>query len=156
MVEIDVPGQRPYRFEHLALDLNGTIALDGNMIQGVPEGLELLRNLVDIIIVTADTWGKAQKFGKGLRIKIHKVDPGDGQVQKLKLVQQLSSETTVSIGNGPNNASTLRESILGECVLVPEGTSSEAIANYDLVMSDINAVLDLLAKPQRLIATFRK
>ena len=156
MIEIDVPGQRAYRFEHLVLDLNGTISLDGEIIEGVPERLDLLRGMVDISIVTADTRGRAQELGKSLRVKIHKVAPNDEQTQKLKLVQQLGSETTVSIGNGSNDASMLKESILGICVLGPEGTASEAIASCDLVVSDINTALDLLLEPARLIATLRR
>jgi len=156
LIEIGIPGQRAYRFEHLVLDLNGTISLDGDIIEGVPGRLDLLRRLVNIFIITADTRGRAQELGKGLRVKIHKVDPGDEQAQKLKLVQQLGSETTVSVGNGSNDASMLKESILGICVLGPEGTSSEAIASCDLVVSDINAALDLLLKPDRLIATLRR
>ena len=156
MIEIDIPGQRTYRFEYLVFDLNGTLSLDGNIIEGVRERLDLLRGMVDILIVTADTRGRAQELEQSLQVKIHKVDPGDEQAQKLKLVQQLGNETTVSIGNGSNDASILKESILGICVLGPEGTSSEAIANCDLVISDINAALDLLLKPERLIATLRK
>jgi soluble P-type ATPase len=49
----------------------------------------------------------------------------------------------------------LKESRLGICVLGPEGTSSEAISNCDLVISNINAALDLLLNPERLIATLR-
>jgi len=138
------------------LDLNGTITLDGNIIEGVPKRLELLRDLVDIIIVTADTRGKAQELGQGLRVQIYKVNPGGEQAQKFKLLQQLGRETTVSIGNGSNDVSMLKESILGICVLGPEGASSEAIANCDLAIADINAALDLLLKPERLIATLRK
>jgi P-type E1-E2 ATPase len=138
------------------LDLNGTISFDGNIIEGVPERLELLNRSVDIIIVTADTTGKAQEVGQSLRIKIHKIGHGDEQVQKLELVRQLGRNTTVSIGNGSNDASMLKGSILGICVLGPEGASSAAIANCDLVISDINAALDLLIKPERLIATLRR
>ena len=156
MIEVEIPGQCAYRFEHLVLDLNGTISLDGSVIEGVPERLELLGRLVDITIVTADTRGRAQELGKSLRVKAYKVDPGDEQAQKLKLVRQLGSENTVSIGNGSNDASILKESILGICVLGPEGTSSEAMANCNLVISDINAALDLLIKPERLIATLRR
>ena len=156
MIEIDIPGQRTYGLEHLVLDLNGTLSLDGGIIEGVTKRLDLLRSMVDILIVTADTRGRARKLEESLRVKIHKVDPGDEQAQKLKLVQQLGSETTVAIGNGSNDASMLEESILGICVLGPEGTSSKAIANCDLVISDINAALDLLLKPDRLIATLRR
>ncbi|OPY12184.1 MAG: hypothetical protein A4E70_02409 [Syntrophus sp. PtaU1.Bin005] len=156
MIEIDVPGKGVYRFEHLVLDLNGTISLDGAVIEGVPERLELLGRLVDIVIVTADTRGKAQELGEDLRVKIHILHPGDEQEQKFRLVRQLGSEVTVSMGNGSNDASMLKESGLGICILGPEGASSETMANCDLVISDINAALDLLLKPGRLIATLRR
>jgi P-type E1-E2 ATPase len=156
LIEVSIPGQRTYRLEHLVLDLNGTISLDGNIIDGVEERIDALHDLLNVIIVTADTRGSAQELGQSLRVKIHKVDPGDEPVKKLTLVQQLGSESTVSIGNGSNDASMLKESILGICVLGPEGVSSEAITSCDLVISDINAALDLLLKPERLIATLRK
>lgn len=156
MIEITISGRGQYKFEHLVLDLNGTIALDGKIIEGVPGRLELLRELVDVVIVTSDTRGTAQELEKSLQVKIYKVDSGDEQAKKLNLVQQLGRDTTVSIGNGSNDASMLKESILGICVLGPEGTSSEAIMNCDLVISNINAALDLLLKPERLIATLRK
>jgi P-type E1-E2 ATPase len=156
LIEIDVPGKGVYRFEHLVLDLNGTISLDGAVIEGVPERLELLGRLVDIVIVTADTRGKAQELGEDLRVKIHILHPGDEQEQKFRLVRQLGSEVTVSMGNGSNDASMLKESGLGICILGPEGASSETMANCDLVISDINAALDLLLKPGRLIATLRR
>jgi len=156
LIEIDIPGKGVYRFEHLVLDLNGTISLDGAVIEGVSERLELLRRLVDIVIVTADTQGKAQELGEDLRVKIHILHPGDEQKQKLRLVRQLGSAVTVSMGNGSNDASMLKESGLGICILGPEGASSETMANCDLVISDINAALDLLLKPGRLIATLRR
>jgi len=151
-----MPGQRVYGLEHLVLDLNGTISLDGHIIEGVPERLDLLRNLLNILIVTADTRGRVQESEKRLRVKTHSVDSSDEQAQKLNLVQQLGSETTISIGNSSNDASMLKESILGICVLGPEGASIEAITNCNLVVPDINAALDLLIKPERLIATLRK
>ncbi len=156
MIEVSIPGQRIYRIEHLVLDLNGTISLDGNVIEGVAERLDALHSLLDISIVTADTRGRAKELGNSLQVKIHKVDPGNEQDQKRSLVQQLGSESTVSIGNGANDVSMLRESILGICVLGPEGASADAMTSGDLVVPGINAALDLLTKPERLIATLRE
>ena len=34
MIEIDIPGYRTFRFQHLVLDVNGTIAKDGQLIAG--------------------------------------------------------------------------------------------------------------------------
>ena len=156
MIEITIPGIGQHRFEHLVLDLNGTIALDGNIMEGVPVRLELLRELVDIVLVTADTRGRGQELGNSLRVKIHKVDPGDEQAQKLKLVRQLGGGTTVSIGNGSNDVYMLKESILGIRVVSAEGASYEAVTSWDVIVPDINVALDLLIKPERLIATLRK
>jgi P-type E1-E2 ATPase len=156
LIEVTIPGRGEYRLEHLVLDLNGTIAFDGDIIEGVPERLELLRELIDIVLITADTRGRAQKLKQSLRVNMHKIYPGNEQTQKLELVKELGQESTVSIGNGSNDASMLRESMLGVCVLGPEGASSEALKNCDLVIPDINAALDLLTKPERLIATLRK
>ena len=125
MIEIAIPGRGEYKFEHLVLDLNGTLTLDGKIIEGVSDRLGLLRKTIDVLVVTADTRGKAQELGQSLRVKIHKVKPGDEQAQKLKLVQELGKDTTVSIGNGSNDALMLKESILGICVLGSEGTSFE-------------------------------
>lgn len=156
MIEVTIPGRGKYKFEHLVLDLNGTVALDGSILEGVPERLDLLGSLVDITIVTADTRGRAQELGKSSRVKIYRVDPGDERTEKLRLVQQLGKETAVSVGNGSNDSFMLKESSPGICILGPEGASSEAMANSDLVTADINAALDLLLNPERLIASWRR
>jgi P-type E1-E2 ATPase len=156
LIEVKIPGQRAYKFEYLVLDLNGTISLDGEIIAGVPERIESLRNLVNIIILTADTRGRAQELGKKLKAEIRIIQPGEEQVQKLRLIQELDYEKTVAIGNGANDVLMLKESALGICVLGPEGAATEAMHNSHLIISDINMALDLLMKPERLIATLRK
>jgi soluble P-type ATPase len=72
------------------------------------------------------------------------------------LVEQLGSDITISLGNGSYDSWMLKESVLGICVLGAEGTSTEAIVNCDLLAPNINVALDLLTKPNRLIATLRK
>ena len=156
MIEVKIPGRSVYKFEYLVLDLNGTVSLDGEIMTGVPERIESLRNLINIVILTADTRGKAEELGKKLQVEIRKVHSGDEQVQKFNLVQELGSENTVAIGNGTNDVLMLKESALGICVLGLEGASSEAMNNSDLMIPDINSSLDLLLKPERLIATLRK
>ena len=156
MIGLTIPGRGSYALKHLVLDLNGTIALGGEIIQGVDEKLQVLSGLLSISIVTADTHGSAQRLEESLRLTIHKIDTDKEQVQKLKIVQQLGAENTVSIGNGANDVLMLKESALGICVLGQEGASVEAIMNSDLVVPDINAALELLINTDRLIATLRR
>lgn len=153
---MDIPGLGVYRFEHLALDLNGTIALDGEVIQGVTERLHNLGSLLDISIITADMTGNARQVAEALGVKVHRVTSGNESTQKLEFIRNLGSEITVAIGNGANDSDMLREVGLGICVLGPEGTASEAVNGCDVVASDINMALDLLLKPKRLIATLRR
>lgn len=156
MIEIDIPGRGIYRFEHLALDLNGTIALDGVLIDGVQERIQNLSGLVNISIITADAAGNAQQLAEILGVKVHKVAAGDENAQKVKFVQHLGGKGTIAIGAGSNDADMLKEAGLGICVLGPEGTAAEAMNNCDVVASDINVALDLLLKPKRLLATLRR
>lgn len=156
MIEVSIPGRGSYALKHLALDLNGTIALDGDIIDGVEERLQRLGQLLNISIVTADTYGSARRLGKGLDIRIHKIKEGAEDAQKLALVQQLGGENTVSLGNGCNDVSMLRESALGICVLGREGAAAEAITSSDLVVPDVIAALDLLLHTDRLVASLRR
>ena len=39
MVEINIPGYGMLRLEHLVMDYNGTLAVDGRLIDGVKEAL---------------------------------------------------------------------------------------------------------------------
>ncbi|NQT48616.1 MAG: HAD family hydrolase [Chloroflexi bacterium] len=156
MLDIVVPGRRTYELEHLVLDLNGTIALDGEMIEGVEERLSQLSQLLNIAIVTADTHGSAQRLEESLGIRTYGIAEGGEDIQKLALLRRLGPEKTVSIGNGCNDVPLLKESALSICVVGGEGAAVEAMTNSDLVVSDIKAALDLLLNTKRLIATLRK
>ena len=156
MLEIAIPGREKYLFEHLVLDLNGTIALDGEIVAGVKERLLILGSNLSVIVVTADTYGSAQKHMESLPVKIHIIERGKEDAQKQALVQELGGVKTVSIGNGSNDVSMLRDSSLGICVMGREGAAVEAVKNSDVVVPDINSALDLLIKSDRLVATLRR
>ena len=156
MIEVTIPGRRAYRFEHLVLDLNGTIAADGEIIEGVAERLYSLGKLLSIAVVTADTHGSASRLGADLHARIHRVERGAEDVRKLALVQRLGEETTVAIGNGCNDVSMLKEAALGICVIGAEGAATEAAISSDVVVTSICAALDLLINTDRLVATLRR
>jgi P-type E1-E2 ATPase len=156
VIEITIPGREAYKFEHLVLDLNGTIAADGTLISGVGERLGALRDRIHIIIVTADTRGCASELELTLKVEVYKVDTGNEDMQKLALVQELGKERTICIGNGANDVSMLKDAALGVCIIGSEGASSMAVMSSDILVTGINDALDLLLHPVRLIATLRK
>jgi len=59
VIRLDIPGREILELEHLVLDLNGTIALDGEVLVGVPERLAALSESLAVLMVTADTQGRA-------------------------------------------------------------------------------------------------
>jgi P-type E1-E2 ATPase len=156
LIEIAVPGRGSFKLEHLVLDLNGTLALDGKLLEGMEERLEELSTLLDITIATADTHGTARTLEKSLGLRVERIEAGNEDIQKLTLVQRLGPERTVCVGNGSNDVLMLKGSALGICILGREGASAEAMASSDLVIADIKDALDLLLTPRRLIATLRK
>jgi P-type E1-E2 ATPase len=156
MIEIEIPGRGTYTLEHLVLDMNGTIALDGELLPDVQKMLAALRWWVHTVIVTADTHGGAEDLKKGLGVDLHMIQPGEEAAQKLELVTGLSLEHTVAIGNGANDAAMLEACALGICILGKEGAATEALLKSDMVMVDIRNALDLLLRPKRIVATLRR
>lgn len=156
MIEITIPGRGDYTIEHLLLDLNGTIALDGKIIAGVKERVITLARNVDVIVVTADTNKNAEGLIKGLPVNLLTIHSTAEDEQKRDLVIKTGRHITVSIGNGRNDVSMLKESAMGICVIGGEGASAEAVMASDVVVSKIHDALDLLLKPHRLKATLRR
>jgi soluble P-type ATPase len=68
----------------------------------------------------------------------------------------LGIEVVAAVGNGTNDVPMLKVATLGIAVIGAEGTSGEAIRAATVVARDINVAIDMLLKPQRLIATLRR
>ena len=156
MMGITVPGRGSHTIEDLILDLNGTISVDGRLVRGVKERLRELSEKLEITVVTADTNRNAESLLAGLPVRIHMIRENQENKQKLAVVLEKGKGKTVSIGNGCNDVSMLRESAIGICVLGREGASPEALTASDVVVPTINDALDLLLKAQRLRATLRR
>jgi len=156
VIDIAVPGRDHYSIENLVLDLNGTIALDGKIIGGVKERLITLSKDLTIIVVTADTNKNANKLLKGLPVTVCTIEESRESEQKARLVREKGEEVTVCVGNGSNDVSMLRESVIGICIVGQEGASSEAMMAADLVVPSINDALELFLKPHRMKASLRR
>ena len=156
MIDIAVPGRGHYSIEHLILDLNGTIALDGELLEGVGERLIALSKDVSIIVVTADTHNNAEALLKDLPVTLCTIQESRENEQKAQLAREQGTEGTVCVGNGSNDVLMLRESAIGICMVEREGASSEAIMAADLVVSNITDALDLFLKLHRIKASLRR
>lgn len=138
------------------MDVNGTIALDGILLEGVLKRISHLRDRLTIHLLTADTHGRQVEIDRVLQLKAIKIKPGNESEQKAHYVQSLGAERVVAIGQGANDAGMLQSAALGICVMSTEGLAVEALHACNLLMPDILSALDLLEMPMRIIASLRK
>ena len=155
MIELNVPGRGVIRLEHLVCDVNGTLAVDGILLEGVSRGLRVLRDRLTVHLVTADTHGRQAAIDRILALQAHILTPGGEAEQKAAYVRSLGAERVVAIGQGANDARMLKEAALGICVHSSEGTAVAALIAADVVAPDILTALELLENPLRLVATLR-
>ncbi|MCE5335886.1 MAG: ATPase P [Desulfobacteraceae bacterium] len=155
MLETTIPGFGPLEADYLVLDLNGTLAADGILLEGVKERLNDLARLVSVIVVTADTFGLVRRELAGVDCKTELLTENDQDIKKAALIDRLGADRCVAIGNGRNDSLMLNRARLGICVVQQEGAASKTLAASDVICTDIRDALDLLRFPKRLTATLR-
>jgi soluble P-type ATPase len=156
MIKIDVPGWENMEIENIVLDLNGTIATDGEILPEVKQRVESLSEGVKIYVLTGDTYGTANDEIRDMKAELVKIAGEDTQKGKLYFLKSLDLEKTVAIGNGNSDLLILKEACLGIAVLGDEGIFTSTMKNSDLVVKNIYDALDLFLNPKRLIATLRQ
>ncbi len=155
MLKLDIPGFGALRIDHLVLDFNGTLAVDGGLIPGVARRIRLLSRTLALHVLTADTFGTARATLANLPCTVS-ILPAERQDRaKAAYVKRLGAARTACVGNGRNDCLMLKAAALGVAVLQQEGASREAVAAADLVMPGIVDALDALHHPLRLIASLR-
>jgi len=157
MIEFQIPGYGTLQLDNLVLDYNGTLALDGTLIQGVKDRLNRLSGMVSVWVVTADTFGTVRDSLERLDVRVQ-VLHGDGtqSQQKAEIVRDLGPVSTAAIGNGRNDGLMLQTAGLAIAVIGHEGASPDTVSSADIVTTDIRDALDLLLVPGRLKATLRR
>ena len=155
MIAVDIPGCRAMQLEHLVMDYNGTLAVDGEVEPGIAEALKVLAPQLTIHVVTADTFGLAADRLTGYPVKLSILPPGDQDVAKLNYVNALGCAQTAAIGNGRNDRLMLKAAGLGIAVILAEGTAVDTLMAADVVCRGIVPALELLVHPLRLKATLR-
>ncbi|MFA5328606.1 MAG: hypothetical protein WC384_12515 [Prolixibacteraceae bacterium] len=82
MLVINIPGKKSLEIKHLILDFNGTLAIDGKLIEGTKPLLELLGKQLIIHVLTADTFGSAEKELAGINCILKVLSPEMQDMQK--------------------------------------------------------------------------
>ena len=154
MLCIKIPGREELILNHLILDYNGTIAEDGEIIEGIRPRLAELAKELSIYVITADTHGTAAKKCEGLPLQV--LTFPTTEVGKIKAEETGKMEGgVITIGNGFNDIQMSDAADLSICVIGREGCCGALLAHTDVVVTSIEDALDLLLKTGRLRATLR-
>lgn len=156
MLELEIPGRGVVQLYHLVSDVNGTLAVDGELIDGVPTALGEIGQHMEVHLLTADTHGKQAAIDQALGLTATRIPAGKESEAKAAYVEKLGASRVVALGQGANDAGMLQAAALGICVLSAEGTAAEAVRAADVLAPDVAAALGLLQNPRRLVATLRR
>jgi P-type E1-E2 ATPase len=152
VLTIDLRGGGSFELDHLVLDINGTLTDHGTLIEGVAERLGLLTDVLEIHVLTADTFGTAD--GVARRIGATATTIADG-AEKAARIEALGADRVVAIGNGRNDEAMIRAARLGIAVLGTEGAAVPTLLAADVVCASITDALDLLLDERAMTATLR-
>ncbi|HEY3343803.1 MAG TPA: hypothetical protein VGJ97_02680 [Anaerolineaceae bacterium] len=156
MIELDIPGQAHLRLEHLVCDVNGTLAVDGELLAGLASLIDAIRSHLTIHLITADTHGRQAEIDRQLNLTAIRLQPGNEAEQKAAYVRKLGAHAVAAVGQGANDAGMLREAALGICVLSREGTATQTLLAAGLIVPDIFSAFELLENPLRIAASLRQ
>ena len=157
MIELQIPGRGIIDLEYAVFDVNGTLAVDGQLIAGVEPLIAQLRGKLEVRLLTADTHGRQAEIDRQLKFAADRLKPGGHErEQKADYVRALGELKVVAIGNGANDVDMLKTAALGIAVIGHEGAASEVLSAADVVTHNIFDAIGLLLYPKRLIATLRR
>lgn len=153
MIKIEIPGRPALSIAHVALDYNGTIAVDGKLLPSVRQRLLALAERVRIHVLTADTYGSAREQLRGLDVLLETFPSADAAPRKAAIVRALGN--VACLGNGFNDMEMFDASQLSIAVLGREGMCAALLSHAHVAVTCPEDGLDLLLQPDRLRATLR-
>ncbi|NLM05414.1 MAG: ATPase P [Tissierellia bacterium] len=155
MIEIKIPGRAEYKIENIVFDYNGTIAADGRINPSVREKLATLCKMAKVYVLTADTYGSAEKECQGLDLTLKTFPKDNAGDHKAEIVRGLGGMNTVCFGNGYNDVKMFQVGILSIAVLESEGMYAGLLNKADVLVRTIDDGLNLLLNTNAMVATLR-
>ena len=151
-LSVPIPGRGELRLEHLLVDVNGTLTNRGVLLDFVTSRLEHLRDMLDIRLVSADTFGTLDAIAGRLQVGAVRAATGE---DKLRVLDELGRHRCVVIGNGANDALVLEAAPSASPCWAQRARAQPHCGCADVVCASITDALDLLLDPKALSATLR-
>jgi soluble P-type ATPase len=157
-IVIEIPGFGSRAIRVVVSDYTGTLALGGKLVAGVREKLLELQKLVDVYVVTSDSYGKARQELDGI-LTPHILRAERHDVEKQDFVSKFDLQHVAALGNGNNDRLLLRRvkeaGGLALAVDNGEGCAIDALVSAHLLIVGAANALNLLLDPIGCKATLR-
>lgn len=154
MISFEIPGFGPVDIEHVLLDYNGTIAVDGVIAPGAAGIIAELAGLVHVTVLTADTYGTAEAQCAPLGVEVLTFPRDGAAVFKEEYAESLTGGVA-AFGNGRNDIGMFDKAALSVAILDEEGACAALLPHADILARDICEGLALLLHVDRIRATLR-
>jgi hypothetical protein len=89
LFRLDISGFKRLELKYLVLDYNGTLALDGELVEGVADLIRQLEGTLEIHVLTADTRGRCADRLRGLPVRLSILETRPEDQAKLEYVRKL-------------------------------------------------------------------
>jgi len=157
-ITIDIPGFGKRHIRIVVSDFTGTHSQGGAVPPAVRKRLRQLARLVDLHIITADSFGTAAQELRGITAP-YILRSGRHDREKARYVRQFNLTHVAAFGNGNNDRLMLKTVKQGGGLVIAvdngEGCALEALLNAHVFIVGAANALDLLLDPLRLKATLR-
>ena len=155
MLLYEIPGRDNIKIENIVFDYNGTIAVNGKLVDGIPELLNIISDHVNIYIVTADTYGTVRKECENINADILTFPKENAGESKKEIVEKLGCKKTICVGNGFNDIPMFEICVLGIAIIEGEGASGKLLTKADIVSRNIIECLNIILNKDMIKATLR-
>lgn len=155
MLIYDIPGIGEIKIENIIFDYNGTVAIDGKLIENIRESLIKLKNYANIYILTADTYGTVKAQCSNLGIDVKTFPKENAGLFKKEIVEKLGAENTICVGNGVNDVEMFKICRISIATIEGEGCSGKLLMHTDIAVKSIGDAIELILSKDRIRATLR-
>jgi soluble P-type ATPase len=160
VIKIAIPGFGPLVIHRVVTDYTGTHSYKGVVRRTVRTRLARLARLVEVHVITVDTFGTVRRELKGLPLELHFLKASTRQDrQKQRFVLRYEPQHLAAFGNGNIDRLMLKtvRDAGGLAVAVDngEGCAAAAARNANVIVNGSEHALDLLLEPEICKATLR-
>jgi soluble P-type ATPase len=146
-------GQEQINIENIILDLNGTLAVEGQIADTTKALIIQLKALsYRLVLISGDIRGNAADVAKELGLDLFL---GTSSPEKALQMQQFDSEKTAAIGNARIDIGTFQNAKISIGTLQGEGIHVGILKYIDILVPSIDAALKLFINTKSLEATLR-